>query len=181
MMSPAAARYLCGCRWRCRGVIYLCSCWPFSTTELALTRCSYHKQPAKWCRYTTKLRYTMVAGTEHSHSCFHAWINHFDQKRQQEPDAAPLVCVQLTHIDGVQNLHCCLAPVLFVGHSVDFAIGSFSNGLHYVPVTRGVAQVLHADHSGFVRIQSIQGRPGQSRECRVKKIKICCHQREEGN
>lgn len=86
--------------------------------------------------------------------------------RHREPGAGTLLCVEPAHIDRVQNLDCCLAPVLFVVHPVDFAIGSFSNGLHYVPVTRGVPQVLHADHAGFVRVQSIQRRPGQSKQSR---------------
>lgn len=58
----------------------------------------------------------------------------------------------LTYIDWVQHFHCCLTPILLVDHPVHFAIGSFPNGLHYIPVTWWIAQALHANHVGFVWI-----------------------------
>lgn len=66
---------------------------------------------------------------------------------------------RLAYIDWVQHFHCSLAPILLVGHSVHFSIGSFTNGLHYIPVTRWVAQGLNADHAGFVSIQPIEWPP----------------------
>lgn len=65
----------------------------------------------------------------------------------------------LTYIDWVENFHCCLTSILLVGHSVDFAICPFANGLHDIPVTRRIAQVFHANHAGLVGIQSIQCPP----------------------